>query len=155
MDEFDDTKPVSADTANVVAVTTSNEDDAKSESSVDDGNDSDSSTDYARVLHYNYSSSDDDGDKPMIEKLIKNDAYNASLNIEEYPNTTLDKNEADIEALMLMYATSPKETHVKKRFVDCSLGATYKIKSNLAITIEVTIPTTITAAINDEHFSYQ
>ena len=91
----------------------------------------------------------------MLEKLNENNELYASLNVEEYPNTTPDKREAEIEALMLMYATSRKETRIKKRFVDCSLRATYKIKSTLAITIEVIIPTTIAAAINDKNFSFQ
>ena len=86
----------------------------------------------------------------MIEKL-----NNPSSTVEIYPNTTLDKHEAEIESLMLMYATTPKKTFITKRFVDCALGATYKVKSTLDAVIKIRNPTTIAAALSDEHYSYQ
>ena len=54
LDEFDDTESVSNDTANIATATSSIEDDENnSESSFGtDGNNSDSSTDYAQVVNY-------------------------------------------------------------------------------------------------------
>ena len=122
----------------------SNNDDTEADTSKDHNNPLDYSTaDYARVLHYGDSESDDDNDS------------NASEDVEGYPNTSPDEHELEIEAVMLMYATSRKETQVNKRFVDCSLRATYKIKSTLAITVKVIIPATVAAAINDKEFSFK
>ena len=54
-----------------------------------------------------------------------------------------------------MYATTRKENCVSKRFVDCAPGVTYVVKSTLDAVTEIIIPTTIGAALNDKHFSYQ
>ena len=91
----------------------------------------------------------------MVEDLDGDDAHDACFNVDAYPNTILDKHEAEIEVLMLMYATTPKQTFTGKRFVDCALGTTNIVKSTHDTVIEIKIPTTVAAALNDKHFSYK
>jgi hypothetical protein len=60
-----------------------------------------------------------------------------------------------VEALLAMCATALKETFTDKHFFDYAFGATYKVKSTLGAVIEIKIPTTIAAALNDKRFAYQ